>query len=380
MRDFFPLGLAKGDAFCNRINERNQLQHNIEKCRHTLISSPRRYGKTSLVNKALDDLRLPYEKIDLSLVTTEESVRDYILFAIQRLLTKLQPSYKKAYEIAKQLLSNFKPKLIIDEEIGARIELTYEKKDNPLTQITESLLSLDLVAKKTKKRAVIFIDEFQQIATLENHETIEAAIRSAAQELQMVTLIFSGSNRKLLLMMFDDKKRPFFQLCEKIFLERILVSDYTKHLQKFAKKFWGKDLPGNTLTAIFQLTECHPYYLNLLCNKVWNISTIPDTQEIENCWQNCLQEETNLLSHALTSLSTTQRAFLLLLLEEKIDQPSSKKVTNSLKVTPSAVIKAVHSLVDNDYIYKNHHDYYQIVNPLLKSYIAKHSRLVKKFF
>ncbi len=378
MKDFFPLGLAMGEAFCNRVSERDQLQRNIEKCRHILISSPRRYGKSSLVNKVLNDFKLPYEKIDLSLVITEESVRDYILFAIQRLLTQLQPSYKKAYEIAKQLLSNFKPKLIIDEDIGARIELTYQKKDNPLTQITESLLSLDIVAKKTKKRAVIFIDEFQQIATLENHETVEAAIRSAAQELQMITLIFSGSNRKLLLMMFDDKKRPFFQLCEKIFLERISMTDYTKHLQKIAKKRWGSYLLEEAMATIFQLTECHPYYLNLLCNKVWNIPRKPDAQAIKNCWHHCLQDETHLLSQTLISLSPTQRAFLLLLLEEKIDQPSSKNVVSLLKVTPRAVIKAVNSLMDNDYIYKDYQGHYQLVNPLLKYYLELNRRLAIK--
>ncbi len=126
----------------------------------------------------LEDSPVPYEKIDLSLVVTEESVRDYILFAIQHLLTKLQPSYKKAYEIAKQLLSSFKPKLILDEETGPRIELTYQRRENPLTNIREALLSLDLMAKKTKKRVVIFIDEFQQIATLPQHQTIEASLRS----------------------------------------------------------------------------------------------------------------------------------------------------------------------------------------------------------
>ncbi len=376
MEDFFPLGLAKGHVFCNRFVERKQLQNNIKKCRHTLISSPRRYGKTSLVCKVLEDSPVPYEKIDLSLVVTEESVRDYILFAIQHLLTKLQPSYKKAYEIAKQLLSSFKPKLILDEETGPRIELTYQRRENPLTNIREALLSLDLMAKKTKKRVVIFIDEFQQIATLPQHQTIEASLRSVAQELEMVTLIFSGSNRKLLLMMFDDRKRPFFQLCEKIFLERISKNDYVKHLQKLAQKHWQNVLSENALALIFELSQNHPYYLNLLCSKLWNISKLPDSRTVKLCWQHCLQEETHLLSQALISLSVTQRAFLLLILEEKINQPGSKKVANRLNVTPRAVIKAVNSLVDNDYIFKNDSGYYQLINPLLRDYMEKQKRFV----
>ena len=223
---------------------------------------------------------------------------------------------------------------------------------------------------------VIFIDEFQQIAILPQHQTIEASLRSVAQELEMVTLIFSGSNRKLLLMMFDDRKRPFFQLCEKIFLERISKNDYVKHLQKLAQKRWKNFLSDNASELIFELSQNHPYYLNLLCSKLWNISKLPDSRTVKLCWQYCLQEETHLLSQALISLSTTQRAFLLLILEEKIDQPGGKKVANSLNVTPRAVIKAVNSLIDNDYIFKDDGGYYQLINPLLKDYMEKQKRFV----
>ncbi len=77
--DYFPSKLATGKAFCNRINELTQLRMNINKSRHTVIYSPRRYGKSSLVNKrqcinallnkdfiykvTMNDLELPYIKI-----------------------------------------------------------------------------------------------------------------------------------------------------------------------------------------------------------------------------------------------------------------------------------------------------------------------------
>ena len=103
----------------------------------------------------------------------------------------------------------------------------------------------------------------------------------------MVTLIFSGSNRKLLLMMFDDRKRPFFQLCEKIFLERISKNEYVKHLQKLAQKHWKNFLSENAVGLIFELSQNHPYYLNLLCSKLWNISKLPDSRTVKLCWQHC---------------------------------------------------------------------------------------------
>lgn len=49
----FPSRTASGKAFCNREKERDLLINNILHLRHTLIISPRRYGKTSLAFKTM---------------------------------------------------------------------------------------------------------------------------------------------------------------------------------------------------------------------------------------------------------------------------------------------------------------------------------------
>ena len=54
--EYFPLGLAEGRAFCNRDDEREKLIANIELNRSTMVTSPRRYGKTSLVLYVLKHL------------------------------------------------------------------------------------------------------------------------------------------------------------------------------------------------------------------------------------------------------------------------------------------------------------------------------------
>lgn len=366
--DYFPMGLAKGKAFCNRVEEQKRLKQHIEQCRHTLINSPRRYGKSSLVQKVLDEAKLPYEKIDLSLAYSLKSINDYFLSAAERLLIALQPSHKKAFEMAKQTLKHLKPKLIFDE-IGAKIELNFQKKTPRLQQLKSTLSALDKVAKETKKKAILYIDEFQQIATLQNHQAIEAAIRSAAQEFEMVMLIFTGSNRKLLVNMFDDGSRPFFQLCEKISLDRISNNDYVKHLQELAKIRWGAMLSDVAIEKILSLTECHPYYVNFLCSKIWNSEKLPTDNIVMQEWQHCLEEEWHLLTMTIISLSQVQKSILELLVNEPIDKPMSKKVSAKLHVTPRAISKAFNSLVDNDLIYKDQEGFYHLINPLMKLYV-----------
>ena len=62
---YFPRGIATGIAFCNRENERQRLIKNINSRQHTLIMSPRRYGKTSLALKNLEKIKWPYAQVNL---------------------------------------------------------------------------------------------------------------------------------------------------------------------------------------------------------------------------------------------------------------------------------------------------------------------------
>ena len=66
-RHMFPLGLAYGDAFCNRVNETKKLVGNIESGKHTFLVAPRRYGKSSLCEHAFEQLNFSWSTIDFHL-------------------------------------------------------------------------------------------------------------------------------------------------------------------------------------------------------------------------------------------------------------------------------------------------------------------------
>jgi hypothetical protein len=109
--DFFPLGLAGGKSFCNREKERERLKNNFEKNRHILITSPRRYGKTSLVLKSTEENKLPYTHIDFFMATDINIVERLILYGIGQLITKLIPGRQRALRAAKELMMNLQPSL-----------------------------------------------------------------------------------------------------------------------------------------------------------------------------------------------------------------------------------------------------------------------------
>ena len=95
--NFFPQGLATGNNFCNREEEQIHLANNIRSARPTLIISPRRYGKTSLVIFVLECLHIPFtHTTKFSLSSAAQAIkfldkRDYVFVDEDGLYGVLDP-------------------------------------------------------------------------------------------------------------------------------------------------------------------------------------------------------------------------------------------------------------------------------------------------
>lgn len=269
MDSAFPMGLATGDAFCNRVAEREHLIKNIKNQRHTVLSAPRRYGKISLVNQVMLELKWPHCEMDFLLCANTQSANAKILDKIGELLSQLLPKTKQAADKILAIFKKMRPEIVLSAA-GQKVVLYMP--DNfvsPEQMICDALLNLDKVAIAAKKHVLIFMDEFQQVGELNDQHTVEAAIRHAAERAKNVSYVFSGSNRHLLLQMFSEKSRPFYRLCETMILQRISQVDYTAFIQKQAQIKWKKPINDAVLQTIFSYSERHPYYINLICNRLW---------------------------------------------------------------------------------------------------------------
>lgn len=237
--DYFPSKLAKGEQFCNRIAERNSLKRNIELVRHTVLVSPRRYGKSSLVHQIATEVDLAFESIDLFLAHDDKTVIKRMLSGISSIVSQIIPNTHKAAEIVQKYFSNFK---VTFNAAGFGLELSRTMSlVDPVDQIFDALRSLALLAEEKQKKVLLFIDEFQDISSAENAKSMQGAIRHVAQETQWIVFFFSGSSRHLLLDLFDEKNNPLYMLCDKLLLDRMESKDYHPHLQKAALSRWGED-------------------------------------------------------------------------------------------------------------------------------------------
>lgn len=369
-RKYFPLGKAYGDAFCNRVKETAWLIGNLTNTKHTLLIAPRRYGKSSLAEKAISEADLPSMKINFHLCTTEEEVTQLIVNSVIKLIGKAIGQVEKTITAIKQYASNLHPKLSFGDDAVA-LELIPKPHVNQAVVITETLLLIEKLLKDKDKKAVIFFDEFQEITKINKHSGIEGAIRTAAQEMQNLSIIFSGSIRSLLLSMFDDEKRPLYKLCRKLKLERISKEDYQRHINKISEATWGKELDEKTFEAIMRLSNRHPYYVNYLCDILWEENErLPTVENVQNAWNLVVEEEWSDVLKEIAVLSISQRKFLKFVATHGITNIASHETSSLLHMPASTIASAAETLIERDYIETNDEGHYQIINPLLATVLA----------
>ncbi len=370
---FFPRGVATGRAFCNREEERARIKNNIEHRQHTLLMSPRRYGKTSLVRYAINELKAPFAEADLFVAVDAERIEHIILTAVNAIIQEVSTSLESALLFLTEHFKRSDKQWNIGTK-NMKLVLTSEKDSDPASNILEALDALENLLKKKKKLAVLFIDEVQEIGEIAEGKGIEGAIRHVAQQTKYLTLVFSGSQRHLLSQMFYDKARPLYKLCDRITLERIQEVHYKKHINLLARKRWSKVLPDEVLAEIFSLTQYHPFYINGLCSKLWTsaLKAIPTVKHVNDLWEKILEEERLEIIRELDSLSAGQKKVLISVAGGYNIHLTGKAFLQEVNMTSSSVVDALKTLEKKDYLQKQEDNTYTLVDPLIKAGINRY--------
>lgn len=368
--ELFPATIAIGNAFCNRVKERNLLKQYIQHGRHTVLIAPRRYGKSSLINQVLSELKLPFCLVELTMAASAENIEQILLKEINQLLYSILPKTTKAKQKILTLFKWLNPQLVLTAGGQKLIFHPEYSKSKPIENISEVLIKLDKAAAILKKRVVVVMDEFQQLSEIKNH-TAEASVRHAMQYSRYVSYVFSGSNRRMLINMFTNKNRPFYNSCEIMKIDRISMEDYDSFIQLAAYGKWKKKLPREVLAAIYKITEFHPAYINRICGYFWLIGEFPTVSDIQQRWFSFIESKRAEFTEDLLRLSNNQKKLLVYLAKNPTKHPSSQEVSTAIKLPEASIRQAVKKLLLQDYVYKNSDGFFQILDPAMRDFINK---------
>lgn len=364
----FPSRIALGANFCNRVEEKRRIKNNIRNTQHTLIISPRRYGKTSLVYETIQEECVPFGYIHFFNAFRDDIVLKRFIDGLNQLVGELLPKTKAA--IAK-FGEYFRHAKLAVSLIGVKVEVKLQPVSNSVIDVIKGLLEdIDKILKESGRQAVIFCDEFQDIVESDSSDEFQAILRDFAQFTERVTFIISGSHRHMLLKIFNDSNKPFYKLFDRIDLHRISANDYAPFIQKMALKKWHDELKSDLLNEILQLTECHAYYVNRLCFKLWMENSVPNLLDVHKAWALVVEEEFGAIANDLSALTKNQRVILQMICKNSlVAEPTSDFFLNQVNLSPRSVIVVMEALEKTDHIERISGGF-RAIDPVVKSILC----------
>lgn len=363
----FPLGVAEGQYFCNRVKETNLLIRNIQNSTHTVLISPRRYGKTSLAYRAIQQSQLPNARADFYMTTDTHDVERAIIASVDNLLSQISSNAEMLLSLIKDYIKFLRPSFEAGTH-GLKIKLEPVHRSTSAANICEALKILDGVLEKKGMRAVLFFDEFQEIQRVAPDQGIEGAIRHVAQETEHFTILFSGSHRRLLKSMFNDRNKPLYRLCDEIQLERISKEDYFPFIEKLSRENWGEPLSGQVINKILEYSELHSYYINMLCEKIFAKPSLPIEEEVGQVWNDLMTIKKKDVLGETKGLTVAHKKLLVAIAHGVDNELTGQKFLSRTELSGASAFRALEYLEEQDFIEKK--DYrYRIIDPLLKNLI-----------
>ena len=351
MNNPFLFGVAtSGEWFTDREEDTKRLVANFTYGVNTIIISPRRWGKTSLVLKAAKEVENKNVKVVMLDVFSCRSPEDFYRIFATEIIKQTASKWEEWVENTKRFLSNLTPKISFGNDPNAEFSFSIDLSDK---KINEEILSLpQKIAREKGIKIVVCIDEFQQIAEFSDSVTFQKKMRGVWQlQTQDVSYCLFGSKKHLLNSLFSKQNMPFYKFGDIIFLQKIATEHWIKYIiNRFEQT--GKYISEELAEKICQIVENHSSYVQQLSWLVWvrtDFSATPN--DIEMALKDLINQNSMLYYNYLEGFSMLQINFLSAVSDGVHDQFSRKEIITKYNLNSSAsVVRIKKSLENKDII------------------------------
>ena len=277
---FIVTGKIEPEYFCDRVTESARLVKSVTTGNNLVIISPRRMGKTGLIQFCYDKPKIADEYYTFFIdILHTSSLREFTYLLGREIYETLLPRSRKMASLFIQTIKSISGKFGFDPITGMptfNVELgDIDRPEYTLDEIFQYLAHAD-------KPCIVAIDEFQQIAKYPE-KNIEAQLRTHIQKLSNCNFIFAGSERHMMQEMFTSAARPFYHSADMLELKAIAPEIYIPFIVGHFEKRNRRIAPDD-VERVYNLFKGHTYYVQKTFNEAF-----ADTPESEECTLETIQ-------------------------------------------------------------------------------------------
>lgn len=339
----FIFGVAtSGDNFTDREKETSRLLSNFTHGVNTVLISPRRWGKTSLVKKVCNlaqshQLKVVY--LDIFSCRTDKEFYNAFASAVLKQTSSLE----------------------------------FNQKSNDVDEI---LQLPEKIAKKKGFSIVICIDEFQQIAEFKDSKSFQKRLRSVWQLQQSVSYCLFGSKKHLMNELFEKKSLPFYKFGDVIYLPKISTEDWIGYIcERF--ECTGKSISKELAERVCLTVDNHSSYVQQLAWLIWIHTQKKATEEnFADAYQDLIDQNSPLFEKQTENLSSYQMSFLRALVDGVTSEFTTQEVLQKYQLGSSANVSIIkHALIKKELIEPENKKIY-LADPVMKLWLNKELGLI----
>lgn len=369
---FNYLQYATGDNFYDRREILSDLRSRfLSGASNVVLYGPRRYGKSSLVAQLVDELEkqgMPCIVFDVMKVPSIDLFATSYATKVYRKLAPVKFEFRKLTAVLKSL----RVRLTVgaDGEAGLSIDsLSSGFGSEELTEILD--LPQRLLPKN--KRAVIVMDEFQEVADLLPKDQFERVMRSVIQGHKNVSYIFLGSRHHMLRRMFSDRNRPFYRSAIVMMLDKPPFEESVDFVvSRFAG--CGYSIPRDVAEHLVVKVDNIPYYIQQLGFEVFRLV---EDERRKKVTEDDLASAYQLLSgfnrdqyeQQMLNFSVAQKKLLIALAHERTREFDDAYRTRYRLGAPSTINSTKKKLMEDGYIEQSDGKYC-VADPFFARYLS----------
>lgn len=348
---FIVTGRIEAEYFCDRVNESARLIKSITNGNNLVIISPRRMGKTGLIQFCYDKSEIAGEYYTFFIdILHTSSLREFTYLLGRAIYDTLLPRSRKMATLFVQTIKSISGKFGFDPMTNMptfNVELgDIERPEYTLEEIFQYLASAD-------KPCIVAIDEFQQIAKYPE-KNIEALLRTHIQKIGNSNFIFAGSERHMMQEMFTSSARPFYNSADLLELKAIAPELYIPFVVGHFNKR-NRNIAPENVEWVYNLFKGHTYYIQRTFNEAF-----ADTAEGEECTaeiiksaiDNMVAANDTIFREILSNIPEKQKALLYAIAKDGEAEgiTSAAFIKGHSLPSASSVQSAVKKLLEKDYI------------------------------
>lgn len=339
------------EYFCDRINDTQELTDALRNGRNVTLISPRRVGKTGLIQhlfQSLDTKEVHCFYVDLF---STSNLQDFTKVFVEAVLSaRINPFSQRIWDEITHLFGALRPVFSQDPISGmpqCTIDIQPEREEWTLQQIFAYL-------EKSELPCYVAFDEFQTIAEYKEVK-MEALLRTYIQQLKNVHFIFAGSKKHVMTQMFASAKRPFYRSTQMMNIDVIDENAYYQFASKHLSAH-GQQMSAETFHELYSLVDGYTWFVQALLNRLYQngIANI-DSNTVLLTLNRLLQEEAASYQMYCRLITDRQLQVLRAIAKEGIvKEPGSNRFLQKYQLGAYSTVRgAILTMIDKELLYQN---------------------------